>query len=93
MEPGSGTTEFKIAKWLGIVGMMLQPMAAALATAWPDDKIVACVVSIVGAIVAIAGALGYQIPRVSLKKEAMRADAAKAIAQVTEEQKKSSPTT
>lgn len=91
MEPGNTTTEFKIAKWMGIFGATMQPVAMSLAATFPDSKIVAIIVAIAGALIAIAGVLGYQIPRVALKKEVIRAEAAKVIAgsPVSEEQKKS----
>lgn len=78
--PGSETTEYRIAKIAMAIGTILQPAAAGLATVWPDSKFVAIAMAIAGALIAIAGALGYQIPRAGVKTEAMRLQSIKAMA-------------
>lgn len=69
---GSGTSEFTLAKLLVGIGVGLQGVAATLAVILPNAPWVAIVISIAGAVKAVAGALGYMLPRAELKREDIR---------------------
>lgn len=69
IKDGSKTSEYSIAKWLAIAGVALQALAGALSTALPDAPWVPIVLAASGAATAIAAALGYQIPRASIKRQ------------------------
>lgn len=71
IKAGKETTEYAIAKWLGIAGVALQGLAGALASSMPNATWVSMVLAISGALTAIAGALGYQIPRAMVKYKAI----------------------
>lgn len=92
--PGKETTEYKIAKALGIAGVSLQPIAGVLAAVLPASSVwVAAVTAIAGALIAIAGALGYQIPRAQVKATEVQAKAATEVAKINPLQPKPSAPT
>lgn len=73
LTPGRDTSEFSLAAWIGAAGIALQGFAGTLAAIEPQAGWVSIVVSISGALMAIASALGFQLPRAGLKREALRA--------------------
>lgn len=72
IKPGYKTTEFVIALIALAAGIGL---AFSAMFAGPDHWLT----GILGSAVATLGALGYQVPRVALKKEAVKAEAIKAV--------------
>lgn len=71
LKPGSETTEYKVARRMGQGAMVVQGIAATLAAIAPQSQWAAIVIAISGAIMGIAGALGYQVPRAGVKSAAL----------------------
>jgi hypothetical protein len=76
LTPGVDSTEYKIAKWMGIGGTILLTLSMTLEGIFPDMKIISIIGAIAGSLIAIAGPLGYQIPRANLKMADMKAQVA-----------------
>lgn len=74
MEPKAGikTTEFWISVFLFLLGIAVLVVDSLQAGSTVAGRIV-------GGLVALAGALGYTVPRAGVKKRALEAEAAKAL--------------
>lgn len=75
LTPGKDTSEFAVAKWLGVAGVGSQLLAGVLSAFIPGPDWSSVAVSLSGAAMGIAGALGYQVPRARAKMQEMHMSA------------------
>lgn len=78
LTPGANTSENKIGKFLVLFAFMGEMLVGALAHYVPEHNAwLVALTAVVNGVVMLGGVLGYQIPRVDLKKHAMTLAAGK----------------